>query len=201
MGSTTDVAIVNGASTVTMNLSPSVRDLIIASGNTLLFPNGQDLFVNGNVTNNGGIYANHTGDSGSTEFIAAANVTLSGSGMIRLSRIAGGGDSRVNSSAGFSLTQQSGSRRSTGAGIIGASLVNSGLVQADASLATTGNTILLDGNSKTNQGLFQAAANSVLQFDAVTVDNTGGTIRALADSIVSFNNGATVIDGASSSGG
>lgn len=190
----TDVAIVNGTSTVTMNLSPSVRDLVIASGNTLLFANGQDLFVNGIVTNNGVIYVNHTGSSGSTEFIAMTNISLSGTGMIRLSRRANSGNSRVNSNAGFSLTQQSG-HTITGAGIMGASLVNFGLIQADVSLATTGNTLLLDGNSKTNHGLFQAAANSVLQFDTLTVDNTGGTIRALADSFVVFSGGVTVTGG------
>lgn len=191
---TTDVAINNGTSSVTLDISPAVRDLNMAAGNMLLFANQQDLSVNGNVVNHGVFFVNQTSSTGSTQFIAAANVALSGTGMIRLTRRSSSGNSRIDSTVGFSLTQQAG-HTITGAGIVGASLINFGLVQADVSLATTGNAILLDGNPKTNRGLFKAAANSVLQIDATTIDNAGGLIRAQADSVVTLTNAVTITGG------
>ncbi len=193
-GSTTDVVIGDGASTITMNLSPAIRNLSIASGNTLSFSNQSDLVVHGTVTNNGLIFVNQTGNSGSTAFQAEANAILSGTGLLRMSRFANGGNSRITSAAGFTLTQQAG-HTIAGAGYLNGALINLGVVQADVSQATTGNQLVLDFENKVNQNLLQAAANSILAIDVISITNTGGTIRSLAGSEVQIGNGATIIGG------
>jgi hypothetical protein len=193
-GSTTDVTINDGVSTVAMNLSPAVNDLIVGAGNTLVFNNQRVLSVHGRITNNGTIFANQTGNSGSSGFTAAADITLGGSGVLRMVRFANSGNSRISSNPGFTLTQLSG-HSIVGAGRFDAALINQGVVRADVSMASVGNTMVLSVNNKTNQGLFEAAANSVLNIDGITVDNTGGTIRALADGNVAFSGGVTISGG------
>lgn len=191
---TTDVSISNGTSVVTLNISPQIRDLTLGAGNQITFGNLQTLSVFGNINNQGELFVNQTGSSGSTTLLAAADTTLSGLGTLRLSRRANSGNARLNSATGVSITQSSG-HTITGAGIIGARLINQGLVEANVSEATTGNAILFDGFDQVNQGIYQAAANSLLQFDGVAIDNAGGTIRAQADGTILLSSGVTISGG------
>ncbi len=61
-GNTYNVDIVDGKSTVTLNLAATINDLTMGTGNTLLIPTGQQLTVVGpTISNAGAIQVNGGG--------------------------------------------------------------------------------------------------------------------------------------------
>src|SRR5579863_582860 len=124
------------------------------------------------VTNAGTIQL----QSGTLSMLGA--VTLAGSGSLIMS-----GTSQLNqNSAGGSLTNQ---QLIHGAGTINElPVTNQGTITADSSA----NTLFLSGGLTTNTGELEASGGGILELETV-VNNTGGTIEALAGSTVILNSG------------
>ena len=185
--SSTNGCIVDGSSTVTINVgTASVLDLTTASGNTLAF-GGQNLQVYGASISNGGTLNNN----GYLEL--ETNVTLSGSGALTLTS----GQIGTNSN-NFTLTNQS---TINGSGTIGSnggplyenlSVNNSGTINANSN----GNTLTLGGNGSavTNTGTLEATNGGTLALaTSAAIDNNSGTI--LSSGTGSTVNVSTTIQG------
>ena len=136
-GATYNVDIVDGVSTVTLNISAGINDLSLASGNTLAINNGDTLTINGPaVANSGAIQVN--GGAGNNGFINInANTTLSGSGTVTLSTAAGGGNAFLQQGvAGVTLTNSGNTIQGTGIiGNGGLAIVNSSGGTIDANVS------------------------------------------------------------------
>ena len=193
-GATYNVNILDGVSTVTLNISAGINDLSLAKGNTLAMNNGETLTVNGpTVTNNGAIQVNG-GAGNNGYFNIGGNTTLSGGGTITLSTTtSGGGFAYIDAAAG-GLTLTNSGNTIQGTGIIGSgglAMVNSAGGAIDSNV--TGGTLLMNGSGTTNTGLLEATNGGTLAFNTTAVTNTGGNITAGgAGSVVSlFNTGVT----------
>ena len=194
--SSTDVFITNGtvgtSTTVTLDINASIRDLTLASNNTLTTNLGKVLSVFGtSISNNGQIVFN--GGGGTNTFLLLDNdVTLAGAGALTLNVAGGGGNTFVQQGVGgLTLTNQS---TIQGAGIIGnggLALDNAGKVNANSA----GQGLLLNGSGGIiNTNLLEASGTGILQISASTVNNNGGTIQANAGASVQIL-GSSVIQG------
>ncbi len=190
---TSDVIIDTGNDvTVFLNINALVRELAIGTGDTLNIEQARTLTVHGNVVNNGLLAVNPLGGGFGTQLIFNSNSDLSGNGSIRFGRE--GVLASLSTTVGNTLTQQAG-HTIEGVGNIAGSLVNNGVVRADASLGT-GSELTLLTNDKTNTNLFEAVTNSTLNINGISVNNSGGTIRANgADSVVQLSGGMSVSGG------
>ncbi len=187
----TNVCIVDGVSTVTLNTSATVADLQLASGNSLNILTGEALAVAGtSVINAGQITLN--GGAGSNGIIEIENnVTLSGSGTLTLSA-SGSGNAYIEQSGGsFTLTNEGSTIEGNGViGNGGLTLSNTGTVNANASAGP----LQLNGSGGvTNTGTLEATAGGTLDIQT-DVTNTGGTISA-GGSGSTVNVAATVTGG------
>jgi hypothetical protein len=192
-GAAYNVNIMDGASTVTLNINAAINDLTIGSGNTLAIGSGESLAVSGlTVANSGAILVN--GGGGNNAFLGLnANTTLSGGGTLTLATLSGGGAAFVQqSTGGVTLTNQS---TIQGAGVIGnggSTLVNSGTIDANTSVGGAG--LTLNGSGVTNTGLLEATNGGTLTLAADVVD-TGAHITA------SGTGSVVKLDGVSITGG
>ena len=188
--SSQNVCIVDGTSTVTLDISASIASLQLASGNGLSFNPGVSLNLNGpQAINDGTITLN--GGSGNNVFLnVSGNTMLSGTGTVQMNVADGGGSAFVEQSGGsFTLTNTGNTIQ--GAGVIGnggLTFVNQATVNANASTQS----LTLNGSGGvTNSSTLEATGGGILQL-STGVNNTGGTIKA---------DGGTVINSASISGG
>jgi fibronectin-binding autotransporter adhesin len=189
-GSTYNVDILDGLSTVSLNISAGINDLSLAKGNTLAIDNGETLTVNGpTITNNGAILI--TGGSGNNGFLSlGGNTTLSGGGTLTLSTtVSGGGNAYLEGGSGVTLTNSGNTIQGTG--IIG----NGGLAIVNGSGGTIDSNVsggVLNVNNSggiTNTGLIEATNGGNLAFNTVTVTNTGGKLTASgAGSVINLAN-------------
>ncbi|MBX3418620.1 MAG: PEP-CTERM sorting domain-containing protein [Pirellulaceae bacterium] len=189
--SATSDVIINNNAIVALNMNASVRDLTIGAGDTLNINWSRALTMHGDLTNDGLIFVNPTGTSGVTFLAANEDLSLSGTGSIRLGYE--GVWSQITTATGKTVTQQAG-HTIEGVGQVGASLINHGVVRADASLGT-GSELTLMTNNKTNTNLFEAVENSTLNISGIAVNNTGATIRANGTDAVVQLSGAMSIAG------
>jgi fibronectin-binding autotransporter adhesin len=179
--SSTNVCIVDGASTVSMNGSFSVGDLQLAGGNTLA--------VGGNTLNVGGTSILNAGavTIGNGNLTLGNNVTLSGGGTITTTS-----DVFINqASGGLTLTNVDNTIQGTGQyGQNGLSITN----QSGGTINALGGTLTMNGGGLiTNAGLLGAVNTGTLEIDN-TVNNAGGNITANAGtvSVNSTINGGTL---------
>ena len=170
--SSANVCITDGTSTVTLDISPSIANLQIGSGNAL--NSSQTLTVDGTSISNAGSITN----SGS--IIIANGVTLSGAGTLTMS----GG--YLYESGGQTLTNQSTIQGYGTIGYNGLSLNNQATVNANAS----GQTLSLSSSSGITNGISSAAG---------TLEATGGGTLTISDavqnqygSIIATGTGSTV---------
>jgi hypothetical protein len=191
--STADVVINTGNNvTVSLNINAVIRDLLLGSGDTLNINSGQSLNVHGNLTNNGLLVVNPLSGASTTILQFNEDAVISGSGRIQLGRA--GTLAQITTAAGNTITQQSG-HTIEGVGNIAASLINQGVVRADASLGM-GSELNLLTNNKTNSNLFEAVTNSTLNISGIAVNNAGGIIRASgADSVVQLSGTMSIAGG------
>jgi fibronectin-binding autotransporter adhesin len=190
--STTDALITDGSSTVTLDTTPSIAKLELASGNTLTTNLGVALSVYGTAISNDGQIVFNGGGGANTSLVLDNSVTLSGAGALTLTVAGGGGNAYLYQAVnGLTLTNQS---TIQGAGIVGnggLALSNAGTVNANSA----GQTLQLNGSGGiTNTNLLEASDGGVLQIYGVTVNNSGGNITANAGSSVQLL-GSTVIQG------
>jgi hypothetical protein len=177
------------AASVTQDVSATINNLTLNSGNTWSLKNGLVLTVGGNTISNAGkMNMNSTGNF--TELlIGSASVTLSGGGTLTMSN-------NANNFIFGAATADTLTNKETiqGAGNIGdgrMTLVNSGTINANQS---AGLTIQANGGT-TNTGLLEATAGAALTFNGTTVTNTGGTVTANTGTLKLINttiNGGTV---------
>lgn len=154
------------------------------AGDSVGINNGVTLTVDGNITNNGAISLNSTGNF--TELVLGGNVTLSGTGTVTLSN-----NSQNYIFGGTSLDQLTNQETIQGAGQIGhgqMALVNSGTINANASAGMT-----IDANDGfTNTGTVEATGATLI-LQSMSMNNTGGTITATGGGIVNVS--STVVTG------
>jgi hypothetical protein len=192
--SSTSVCITNGKSSVTMDISPSVLNLQLASGNTLSFNDNTQLSVSGTQIINAGQIVINGGNGTNTYLTLGSSATLSGAGTMALSTTTTSGGNAYIQGNSTTLTNSS---TIEGDGIIGngsLALVNTGTLNANSTGATGVATYLyLDGSGNvTNTGLLEATNSGALQI-ANTVNNSGGNVTANgATASVQLYNGADI---------
>ncbi len=173
-GNTYNVDIVDGVSTVTLNLAATINDLTMGTGNTLVIPTGQQLTVAGPSISNAGAIQVNGGGGNSAYLVLDGNSTLSGAGTLTLSVASGGGSSYIQQgTGGVTLTSSS---TIQGAGTIGnggLAVANSGTIDANAA----GGLLLNGSGGITNTGLLEATKGDTLTINT-SVTDTGGTIKA-----------------------
>jgi hypothetical protein len=206
-GATYNVDIIDGVSTVTLNINAGINDLAIGSGNTLLVEGGTTLTVAGpSISNKGAIQLNG-GSGGNAILDVAGNVTLSGSGTLTLSSQAGGNGSAYieQNASGVTLTTGGTVRGSGVIGNGGLTLVNTskGVIDANASGTGIATQLTLNGSGGiTNAGLLEATRGNTLLVETGVANANGNITASGTNSVVSLN-GATVTGGTlnSSAGG
>ena len=168
---------------------------------TMVIAQDETFGLAGTFTNNGLVRIDATTTSGSGLLMRGATVALNGTGLIAMdggAGIAGGDAVGQTAVVGSGLTIR-------GKGIIGTNnsnflykalnLVNRGLIDATGPLTIftgTDTTVTNDG------GTLRASDGGQLHFSnagAGVVLNTGGTVKALADSVVRVNNLVTLEGG------
>ncbi len=181
-----------GAHVVTVDSGVSVGGLYIDAGNTVSISANQIFEVAGTVSNSGTIILNVT--TGNNVVLQMNNVvTLTGGGTVTLLKTSSGTPILNNTNAG-ALTNVNNTIQ--GAGQIG----NNGLILTNQvggvinANDPNGNALLINASNVTNQGLMEATATGVLQFN-VAVSNQNANIKAIGNnaSVELFN--GTVIRG------
>ncbi|USN98611.1 MAG: hypothetical protein H6810_10625 [Phycisphaeraceae bacterium] len=177
--------------TVTLDLTPFINSLSIGAGVTLACEAARSLVLTGDLDNDGLILVNPSNSSADATMQFNADAAISGTGTLRL---AGGGNDAGLYTSGATLTNSFG-HTIDGAGLIGAALVNEGVVSSlDAGFGTE---LELNGSPKTNNSTMSAAAGSSLRFTGVVISQgPGGTIGADMGGLVIFNGNVTVTGGA-----
>ncbi|MGB9336226.1 MAG: Ig-like domain repeat protein [Candidatus Acidiferrales bacterium] len=189
------VCIANGISpvTVTVDTNPSVGGLYIDAGNTVSISANQALQVAGTVSNSGTIILNVT--TGNNVVLQINNaVTLTGGGTVTLLKGSSGTPILNNTNAG-ALTNVNNTIQ--GAGQLG----NNGLILTNQAAGVINandpgsNALLINANNVTNQGLMEATATGVLQFN-VAVINQNANIKAIGNNAsVELFNGTAIRGG------
>ncbi len=184
-----------GATIVGGTLNTGATGLILAEDSTvrdvvnlgLLRVNTNDTLTSaGTSLVNEGTIELGVGSSTTTTMNFSSSMPLGGSGDLSMrDSIA-----TLSTDAGASLTNEAG-HTIHGRGVIAASLVNHGTVRSDYA----NNAVLhLNATDKTNTGLIEATNNARIEIEAITVDNTGGTILA-DDGEVNLELGAAILGG------
>jgi hypothetical protein len=174
-----------------LDISSTVNNLTVASGNVLNQNNGVSLTVYGNISNDGNININSSGNN--TDLILDGSVTLSGAGTLTLSN---NGANRIYSGIGStaSFTNQ---ETIQGAGQFGFdnsgyafTLDNQGTIDANVSSTLQ----VSPSNTMTNTGTLEATSGGNLYLFDDTITNTGGLILSSgAGSTVTLS--STEVDG------
>ncbi|MDB5325353.1 MAG: hypothetical protein JWM57_922 [Phycisphaerales bacterium] len=181
------------AGTGTINTSNATLVGLINAG-SLVVANNTTLTLSGTITNNGTILANSIGNL--TDITTdGTSATLNGSGTVTLqsaARIRGGGTFTNNS------TIQGETSSSGSIGANDTNIVNHGTINANSA---TGLSLVLDplsNGSLVNTATLQASGGGRLVLTGSgggDFANTGGTIQALAGSIVRLDSNASVTGG------
>ena len=180
-GSTYNVDIVDGVSTVSLNTNATINDLSLASGNTLNINNGQQLTIDGpTIANSGAIQIN--GGGGGNGYLAHRwQHDLKRRGTITLSTVTTGGGNAFLQETGSGVTLTNSGSTIQGNGVIGngtgLAIVNStgGTINANVN---GDNLVVNNTGGITNTGLLEATNGGSLAFGSVAITNTGGNITA-----------------------
>tara|TARA_R110002072_G_scaffold42064_20_gene118737 strand:+ start:183340 stop:186492 length:3153 start_codon:yes stop_codon:yes gene_type:complete len=147
----------------------STLDSVNISG-TLNVQNAVTLSVENGLSINGTVTVNPTSNVSTTQIRFKDSMTLGGTGEIVLA--APSSRSRIQTDAEVVLTMPS-TQTVRGFGQIEAELVNNGLIRADSG------EIRLSSNPKTNNATIEAINASVVEINAITINqSSGGTISA-----------------------
>ncbi len=166
-------AMIHGINNATLN------GVTLTTGSTYSVDAGNTNFLTGNLTNNGTVLIGGSA-GGSTLYLDASTVSLSGSGTVTLNN-ANSYLQGYSGPTGNTLVNQS---TINGQGYIyNVTLNNPGTINANVS----GGTLWVYGNPTTNTGTLQATGGGTLDIYASTVTNTGGTISTDSSSSVILN--------------
>ena len=149
----------------------------LTNAGTLTF-NSSELFLEGTINNTGVIESDSSGGNAYLYGISGQTTTLSGGGSVLLTK----SNAIIESNGGWGFLNQD--NLIHGFGEISAPLTNNATVSADSS----GNTLLLDGAAKTNNGTLQAINGGIL---AINANVTGGTVQGLGTGVVSIQGSRT----------
>ena len=171
-------------STVTVDSSNTSNNLTIAGGNTVSVSASHRLTVNGpSISNNGTLTLTGTGSQGAQLAFNAPTLTLSGGGVFLLNDA----PNIAFSSFSSTLVNQQTIRGAGGFGTLGNLTINN---QALFDAQGTNPLLLHPTLGMTNSATLQASNGGTLQIQVVgSLDNTGGTIQALANSFVQLKAG------------
>lgn len=129
--------------------------------------NTRTLDVMNSIMNNGVITVNSSSSSSATQLDFENSGSLLGNGEIVLNSF--DSRARLRTAPGVTMTN-SATHTIRGLGRIEAALINNGLVRADV----PGNEIFLNFDDKINNATMEAVGSAGLDFNAITVDQTGG---------------------------
>ncbi len=219
----------NATVTIPTFVFPTISNLTVDSGNTLILSDNLYLTIAGgtgagSINDAGTISIGSTGDPTSISLSGAnSSFTLSGGGIVSMSNNAnnqfyGTGSQTLTNS--LTNTIEGSGQIGVGVGNQQIALINNGTIDATQSVALTVN----PGNGVTNTGTLEATGGGTLDLDD-TYTNTGATIEAIgAASVVNLsapfqttvinggtlttttggvinNNGTTTLNGVTISGG
>lgn len=129
--------------------------------------NARNLDVFNSITNNGVITVNSDGSSSATQLDFENTGSFLGNGEVVLNSF----DARARLRTGLgAMMTNSATHTIRGFGRIEAALINDGLVRAD----NPGNEIFLNIDNKVNNATMEAVNGSGLDFNSITIDQTGG---------------------------
>ena len=184
----------SGQVTVATSVNVFLNDLTLDAD--VQASNNCDLGISGTINNTGSISLNSTGSLTDME-VQADGATLTGGGTTTLD----GNFARIMGLDAFFLL---GDQTVQGFGQVGANelameISSDALIDANSS----GNTITVDGNPShgstgfgtVNNGTMRASNGGTLRLQNDVVDNTNGTIEALADSTVNLQNSTEITGG------
>jgi hypothetical protein len=161
----------------------------VTSGAPINVVGGGDVFVEGGLTSTGDLVINTNASSGDARLVFVDDGTLAGAGVTRLGRNI---DARLETESGATVTVAA-AHTITGGGVIAASLVNNGLIDAE----TAGGVLEFSTNDKVNNGLMRARNNGTLNIATVaTTQSPTGVLRA-DGGLLRISGGATRVEGGS----
>jgi filamentous hemagglutinin len=175
------------------NTTASLTNVNISTG-TNVYINGTGILTlnPGTITNNGTIRVSDNGGSVSVLQIGG-NVSLAGAGTIELYNSAD--DARIITAASATLTVGA-SQTIDGWGDIDASLINNGIINANAyGLVMNLNTAPGQFTGMTNNNLVEATSNGSLDINQITLSQSAGAVLEASGSSSIVLNGATVSGG------
>ncbi|MEM1184158.1 MAG: GC-type dockerin domain-anchored protein [Planctomycetota bacterium] len=190
-------AVIDLPGTYTVTLSTAVirrLDLLdLGNPDTTLVVNPGSTIIFDALNNDGVFRLNPTGFSSNGVMSANATTTITGAGAIEL--VGGSNDAQLNTTTTGVVLTNGASHTIRGSGQLNADLVNNGLVQA--SNTGLGNILEIENNDKINNATFASSSNAVLQFEGVTIDQSGGGLIDAADGSVIFAAGTntTILGG------
>ncbi|RNC81798.1 MAG: hypothetical protein ED559_08440 [Phycisphaera sp.] len=141
------------------------------SGFIDVLPGGSIVVDGTGMINDGTIAVNQNASSLNALMTFVASGNLDGSGMLMMRTSAD--NSQFNTDPAVTVTQGA-NHTTTGVGQLNASLINNGVVSADVSVSVSGNILELQTENKVNNGDLTAEGGSILQIDAITIDQLGG---------------------------
>lgn len=151
--------------------SSSTLDSVDVTGD-LNVQNAVTLSIENDLTNNGTININPTGNVSATQILFRDSMTVGGTGEIVLA--SPNTRARIQTGVGAVLTIPP-TQTIRGFGRIEADMVNNGLVRSDVS------EIFMSTNPKTNNATFEAVNSSIIDVNGITIDQSGGGILAAND--------------------
>ena len=185
----------SGSSVTGGSLESNMGGLHFTSGGVSMtdVTNNADLFVNAGSTAsifgsgllNDGLVVLNNQNSAANAIVTFENTgSLAGSGELQL-RNGSNDDSQINTGVGATINHAA-AHTIRGGGLINAGVNNAGVIAADSSVTLSGSTLSLQTNDKTNSGLLESRAGSVLQIVGIAIDQSGGGAIAANEGVVSF---------------
>ncbi len=157
---------INATGGASVEIANAIYDGVTVSGPHNI-ANATSLDVFNSIVNNGVITVNPLSFGSATQIDFENTGAFLGNGEVVLNSI----DSRARLRTGVGATMtNSGSHTIRGFGRIEAALINDGLVRAD----NPGNEIFLNIDDKVNNATMEAVNGGGLDFNSITVDQTGG---------------------------
>ena len=162
------------SSSVTLDINPTIDNLTIDAGSSLIIPNDQSLTVVGSGSTTGMIDNSGTIELEATSYYASleasGNVSLTGGGKVTMSNSSGNLIDQATSNS--TLTNVNNTIQGSGdIGNNGLSLNNQSLIDANQSI-----TLVIDAPAISNSGTLEATGGGTLEILNSSATNTYGTI-------------------------
>ncbi len=180
---------------VNLNVSATIDNLNVTSGDTLNFNNVFDLTIDGgNVINNGTVNMNGVTSNSDFNFFNGANIAGNGELVLLDNTL-----NRILSDSGV-ITHGAGHTIRGSGTVLGntGGMINDGIIRATGSVSLT---LDPDANGFVNNGLLRGEGSGGLVLAPGSFTNTSGTIEALTGSRVDLGTNVSLIGGTLQSSG